>query len=427
MRSEWRTAKLVEVAAKKRWSLNGGPFGSKLSRKHYSESGVPVIRGTNLPSDSKFSFDDFVFVTEQKADELQANNAHPGDLVFTQRGTIGQVGLIPNDSCFRRFVISQSQMKLTVDHAVADALFLYYFFSAADTVQKIQNLAFAAGVPHINLDILRNFEVPLPPLPIQQRIAGILSAYDELIENSQRRIKILESMARALYREWFVHFRFPGFENHPRVASPLGEIPQGWEVKKLGDISSYINRGITPRYDEEGDSVVINQKCVRDQRLSLEPARKQSKTIPSEKRLCFGDVLINSTGVGTLGRVAQVYETLENCTVDTHVTIARAESDTDLDFYGCSLLNLQETFERLGVGATGQTELSRAAIADIELVIPPTDLQRQFGETARGMRSAAMTYAKQIQNLRRTRDLLLPRLLSGQVGLAPSNGKETNL
>jgi len=76
----------------------------------------------------------------------------------------------------------------------------------------------------------------LPPLPAQQRIAGILSAYDELIENSQRRIKILESMARALYREWFVHFRFPGHENLPRVASPLGEIPQGWEVKTVKEI-----------------------------------------------------------------------------------------------------------------------------------------------------------------------------------------------
>ena len=76
----------------------------------------------------------------------------------------------------------------------------------------------------------------LPPLPVQRRIAGILSAYDELIENSQRRIRILEAMARALYREWFVHFRFPGHEKLPRVASPLGDIPQGWEVKKLSEV-----------------------------------------------------------------------------------------------------------------------------------------------------------------------------------------------
>jgi len=317
---------------------------------------------------------------------------------------------------------SNQQINTIVPNSKVDASFLYY--SLRTRKQELLSLGSATGVrtPILNKSAFCDTKVVVPPLPVQQRIAGILSAYDELIENSQRRIKILEAMARALYREWFVHFRFPGFEHRPRVASPLGEIPQGWEVKKLGDISSYINRGITPRYDEEGDSVVINQKCVRDQRLSLEAARRQSKAIPSEKQVCFGDVLINSTGVGTLGRVAQVYETLEDCTVDTHVTIARAARDTDLDFYGCCLLSLQETFERLGIGATGQTELGRAAISDIEVVVPSANLQRQFGEAARGMRLAAMTYGKQIQNLRRTRDLLLPRVLSGQLAVDAISG-----
>jgi type I restriction enzyme, S subunit len=198
MRDGWRKPKLVELAAKKRWALNGGPFGSKLTTKHYTVSGVPVIRGANLSSRARFSFEDFVWVSEDKADELLPNNAHPGDLVFTQRGTIGQVGLIPMDAPFKRFVISQSQMKLTPDADQADALFLYYYFASPETVKTIENLAFAAGVPHINLDILRNFEVSLPPLPLQRRTATILSAYDDLIENNQRRIRILESMARVL-------------------------------------------------------------------------------------------------------------------------------------------------------------------------------------------------------------------------------------
>ena len=294
----------------------------------------------------------------------------------------------------------------------------YFFYALKGRRDLLLKVASGGAQRNLSGKLIKEFQLPVPPFPDQQRIAGILSAYDELIENSQRRIKILETMARALYREWFVHFRFPGHENHPRVASTLGDIPKGWEVKKLGDISSYINRGITPRYDEEGDSFVINQKCVRDRRLSLEPARRQSKAIPSEKQVCFGDVLINSTGVGTLGRVAQVYENLENCTVDTHVTIARAARNTDLDFYGCCLLSHQDTFERLGIGATGQTELGRASISEIELVAPPTDVQRQFGKAVKGMRSAAVTYSKQIQTLRRTRDLLLPRLLSGQVILS---------
>src|SRR5690606_4517772 len=98
------------------------------------------------------------------------------------------------------------------------------------------NHATQSGVPHINLDVLRNFEIDLPPLATQREIAGILSAYDDLIENNTRRIQILEEMARAIYREWFVHFRYPGHENDRLVESELGLVPEGWEVKRLGDV-----------------------------------------------------------------------------------------------------------------------------------------------------------------------------------------------
>src|SRR3954452_338696 len=102
-----------------------------------------------------------------------------------------------------------------------------------------------ASQGEFSLESIRKLRVPYPPVALQQRIAGILSAYDELIENSQRRIRILESMARALYREWFVHFRFPGHENHPRVASPLGESPRGWEGR-FGDLATIERDGINP-------------------------------------------------------------------------------------------------------------------------------------------------------------------------------------
>jgi len=112
----------------------------------------------------------------------------------------------------------------------------------------------------------RNFVYPVPvmrfALPLQRRIAGILSAYDELMENSQRRIRILEAMARALYREWFVHFHFPGHEKHPRVASPLGDIPQGWEVKPVKEILSRRAAGTVYReavVKPEGTIPVLDQ------------------------------------------------------------------------------------------------------------------------------------------------------------------------
>src|SRR5437016_6262624 len=112
---KWPQVTIEEIRAKTRHSLVGGPFGSDLTTRDYVEEGVPVIRGVNLPDDRSFKDDDFVFVREEKADALVANNAHPGDVIFTQRGTLGQVGLIPAESAFPRYLVSQSQMKLKVD------------------------------------------------------------------------------------------------------------------------------------------------------------------------------------------------------------------------------------------------------------------------------------------------------------------------
>ena len=104
-----------------------------------------------------------------------------------------------------------------------------------------------ATMSSLNQDILERIDLPLPSLPVQRRIAGILSAYDDLMENSQRRIQLLEAMARTLYREWFVHFRFPGHEKLPRGASSLGDIPQGWKMATLGTQLAALESGKRPK------------------------------------------------------------------------------------------------------------------------------------------------------------------------------------
>ena len=421
MQSEWRTVKIVDVAAKKRWALNGGPFGSKLSRKHYSESGVPVIRGTNLSGASKFSFDDFVYVSEQKADELRANNAHPGDLIFTQRGTIGQVGLIPLDSPFPRFVISQSQMKLTVDPKQADALFLYYIFSAASTVQEIQNLAFSAGVPHINLDILRNFEILLPQLPVQRQIAGLLSAYDELIENSQRRINLLEEMSRALYREWFVHFRFPGHEKLTRVPSSLGDIPKGWEVNTVAEAFE-ITGGGTPSRAEEAywQNGAIQWFAPSDLTaagtmfMDDSPEHITELGLAKSSTRLFPPYSVMMTSRATIGAIS--INTQEACTNQGFITCVPNDR-VPLYFLFHWLKENVPTFQRMASGATFK-EISRGVFKTVGFLQPSEELVRRFESAARPIGMQMLSLQRQIQNLRRTRDLLLPRLLSGQLSLS---------
>ena len=194
--SGWNLTHVKEVAGER--GLVGGPFGSSLGTKDYVADGVPVIRGGNLASDGYFDSSDFVFVSDEKADSLARNIALPGDLVLTQRGTLGQVGLVP-EGIADRFVISQSQMRLRCDRSRADEKFLYYVFCSPKMLATIGSQAIVTGVPHINLGMLGDFEVLLPPLAEQRAIAEVLGALDDKIELNRRVVEKLDAIAQLTY------------------------------------------------------------------------------------------------------------------------------------------------------------------------------------------------------------------------------------
>lgn len=178
----WRVEPMAKVAGGARHAITSGPFGSKLGRKDYVEGGVPVIRGANLKLGGGFVDRGFVFVTESKADELASSIAKPKDIVITQRGTLGQVGLVPESPSFDRYVISQSQMKVTIDPQTASAQYVYSVLRSADTTQRILNMAITAGVPHINLALLREMLIVVPPLEAQLRFEGVVGELNRRIE-----------------------------------------------------------------------------------------------------------------------------------------------------------------------------------------------------------------------------------------------------
>jgi type I restriction enzyme S subunit len=172
MDSDWIECSVTDIAAPVKNALVGGPFGSNLVSRDYTPLGVPVIRGQNMGY-GRWVEGEFVYVSHDKAKALSPNTAHPGDLIFTQRGTLGQVAIVPQRP-FERYIISQSQMKLTVDPTKADALFLYYVFTSAEQQAYIIRNAIQTGVPHTNLEHLRTTPLTLPPLSEQRAIAHIL-------------------------------------------------------------------------------------------------------------------------------------------------------------------------------------------------------------------------------------------------------------
>lgn len=242
---------VADIAASTRNALVGGPFGSELVSRDYVLSGVPVIRGGNM-GHGRWVGGGFVYVSPEKARSLSGNCAKPGDLVFTQRGTLGQVAIVPQNGA-ERYLISQSQMKLTVDTAKADPLYLYYVFTSREQQEYIRQNAIQTGVPHTNLGILRSTPLTLPPLPEQKAIAAVLGALDDKIELNRRMNATLEAMARTLFQSWFVDFdpvraKLDGREPNgldPATAalfpnefedSELGRIPKEWEVGRLDGV-----------------------------------------------------------------------------------------------------------------------------------------------------------------------------------------------
>jgi type I restriction enzyme S subunit len=416
--AEWREAAISDLALGGKGGVAGGPFGSSLGRKHYATRGVPVIRGAQLSGGGRFSLDDLVFVSDEKADRHAGNLAYPGDVIVTQRGTLGQVGLVPQGKGFDRFLLSQSQMKIAVDPAIADAEFVYFALRAPEANRRLIDHATTSGVPHINLDTLRKHRVSLPDLSQQRRIAALLSAFDNLVEISKRRIELLEDLARSLYREWFVHFRFPGYEGVKLVDSELGLIPEDWSVQRIKDVTSILTRGIAPKYAEDGRWTVVNQRCIRNQRVTLSSARRHEGPVADKKQLRFGDVLINSTGVGTLGRVAVLLAEPDLITVDSHVTIARPSSLDLHPWFGLHMLGRESAFQTMGTGSTGQTELGRAVVGELPLVVPSAAVLAEFSDVTWSLLQPIPTLWAYGDELAATRDLLLPRLVTGQLDIA---------
>ena len=418
--ANWRLLKVDDIKSPERSACVAGPFGSNISSKFFVESGVPIIRGGNLRDDlTRFVPENFAFVSEEQATKYKAQHVRAGDLVFTCWGTVGQVGLIPPNGPFPEYIISNKQLKLRANPEMADPVYLFFYFAGPKMVQHVLGKAIGAAVPGINLGILKELPVVLPPLPVQRRIAGILSAYDELIENSQRRIRILESMARALYREWFVHYRYPGHEKVPRVASPLGEIPRGWEVRKLAEF-------VTTKYGytESTNAEPVGPKYLRGMDINKNSFIDWSEVpycpiTPEEHRayrLQVGDVMvIRMADPGKVGIVEQEVDA-----VFASYLIRVAPKDSRLSpYFLFYLLESAEYYAYITGASTGTTRKSASAgvIVDYQFVMPPQELVEQFEGRVSEIRSLLTTLLEKTVNLRRTRDLLLPRLLSGQVEL----------
>lgn len=435
MSFEWSDSTIGDLVRSGEATIQTGPFGSQLHSYDYIETGTPVIP-TEAIGRGRILDIPVPQVSTEKASELARHKLQIGDILFARRGAqaTGLSAIV--DKRYAGGLCGTGALLLRTNSARVLPHYLSLFLSGEFAFNWLRSHAVGAVMPNLNTDIIKALPLKLPPIEVQRELSRVFGALDDRIALLRETNATLEAIAQALFKSWFVDFdpvharargeQPPGLA--PEVAalfpdsfeeSELGMLPKGWRASTLGESCSYLSRGISPKYVEDGGVLVINQKCIRDFALDLSKARRHDQVLRKidGRELCVGDVLVNSTGVGTLGRVAQVLELPETAIVDSHVTIVRAGPDISWPYLGQLLIRMQPVIEAMGEGSTGQTELSRGKVSELRMFIPTASLLQKFDDAVMPLKQRIAANSQQAQTLANLRDTLLPRLISGQLRL----------
>jgi type I restriction enzyme S subunit len=289
----------------------------------------------------------------------------------------------------------------------------------------MQQVSHGTTQDNLSLDKLLRFNFVVPDVDEQRKIAAILSAYDDLIENNLRRIKILEEMAQNLYREWFVKFRFPGHEKVRFVETTLGRIPEGWEVVTLGDLAVVVTKGTTPTtlgkaFKSDGVNFFKVESIDQDggvEENKLAKIDSETHELLKRSQLLEGDILFSIAGA--IGRTTIVHQRLLPANTNQALAIIRISNKSIRDYiFQCVRADEFQNFSLGRVVQTAQANVSLGILKSVPIVMPPKGLLGEFTVVAASLLKMKENIRTKNAILRRTRDLLLPKLISGEVDVS---------
>jgi len=416
-RSNWSHFTVQDFIDRGEAKLQTGPFGTQLHSSDYVESGIPLINPRNVGFGHLIP-EKLEYISDETAKRLKVHRLIKGDIVFGRKGTVERHILIKNEQ--QGWFQGSDCLRIRFKSPIINNQFISYQFLTENHKQwMIGQSSHGATMTSLNQDIVSRIPLILPHIQIQNKIAAILSAYDDLIENNTRRIRILEEMAQAIYREWFVHFRFPGHEGVRMVESEMGMIPEGWIVLKVGDKFKTVLGGtpsrVKPEYWENGLIPWINSGKVNELRIIIpteyisQLGYNQSSTKLMPKRT----TLIAITGA-TLGQVSLLE--IEACGNQSIVGIYDPEELYSEYLYLNFSSNISSIIQHASGGA--QQHINKEIINDVKIIIPPKMLINDFSSFEKPLFDLIEILFCKNEILRRTRDLLLPKLISGELDVS---------
>ena len=399
--SEWREVPLGELVR----CQSGFAFKSR----DWTTAGVPVVKIRDVRL-GVVRLDGVSFVAADTAAAAERFLLRRGDVLITMSGEIGSVGVYKHE---RPALLNQRVGRFELlNSEAADLNFLT--FALQDPAQKryFESVAYGVAQPNISPSLIGRARMRIPSLVTQRRIAAILSAFDELIEINERRTELLEDLARALYREWFVHFRFPGHEDVELVGSELGPIPEGWEVRSFKSVAQFVNGfAFKPAHHDSVGRPIIKIKELK-QGVTLATPRNAGTELDPRYLVEPGDLLFSwSADLGVYLWPG------EGGLLNQHLFRVAPLPDLTREFLYHALQSALPAFRSRAEGTT-MKHIKRSALDEVKLAVPSRDLVSRVSAGLAALHGEAILLHQSCAALAAIRDLLLPRLVTGRIDLS---------
>ena len=369
----------------------------------WCKQGYRALSAKNIKTGRIVQAETIRYIDESLYRKWMKDEVQRGDILITSEAPFGQIFFWDSDE---KIVLSQRLFCVRIKPEY-NARFIYYYMTTPEFQSELDGRATGTTVIGLRQPELMKCIIRCPEIQEQKMIAAILSSIDAKIIANEKVNDNLMQQAVTIFKSWFVEYSpFDGIE------------PKEWETVNLEKITSLISRGIAPKYSDNSDQIVINQKCIRNHMIDLSQARTHTPKVINEKWLRFGDLLINSTGDGTLGRAAQVWFQPQNITVDSHVTVVRPAKENLIFYIGLWGVLHEREIESLHTGSTGQTELPKERVKALELHLPDNGTLDRFNTLIAPMAAAIVSKQNENNKLATLRDALLPKLMSGEIDVS---------
>jgi len=372
-------------------------------------AGYPLIRTPNIGK-GRLVLNGVHRVSEKVyRQRIQRGMPQDNDLIFAREAPAGNVAIVKNGE---KVCLGQRTVLLRPDKSKVCPDYLVYYILAPAQQYKLLGTANGATVAHVNLPVIRNMPVELPPLEVQEIVAGYLSAYDNLIENNQKQIKLLEEAAQRLYKEWFVDLRFPGYEDTPIVDG----VPEGWSLSPISDFGEVVT-GKTPSTEKKeyyGGNIPFVK--IPDMHGCVYPVITESSLTEAGAKTQINKFIPrNGIMVSCIATVGLVNIAVERCQTNQQINSIILSDERDLYYVFSAMKRLKELLEGVGSNGATMTNVNKTKFASLPVLYPSEELRDSYYSFCKPIFEKIYNLSLSVVGLKKARDRLLPKLMSGEI------------